>query len=395
MRRRAPAAAARSPGPGTVMAGRRSSAGPKVLALALLLGAAGCAAPRPVGDAPRGGAEAESSGGAPTGFSTGPLAAMLSGQVGMEVHKWIAPDDPEAIVAALSQWTEPIDDDGLRLQLSRNGWWMVRMAAEDVEPLRAALGDAVSDLRSWQGQSPAWREIVSRGARTPIGVFVDGRTRVFADGALRLSTRSWTLPTEDGVLMQLELAAEFEPTPRGALRDRTRDGAASAVRLPPGEIELQVLDGEAWLLTCIGPEDDLAARAIEERRRQGGAARSGEIARARPEGTFARSGPVPDGFIGPAAAAPQTIGEVLLRTEMPATRTLLVFVPRLPPGSLRRDPAREMSGEIDFDEAEAGPGDPDDAVPLPGDGAAWSESPEGPASSSPAPVSRRHRGLSG
>lgn len=288
-----------------------------------------------------------------TNFAVGPLAAVMSGENGMELRKWIVPDDPEAIAEALDQFTAPLDDDDLRWELQRNGYQLLRLRAEDVEPMLAAFGPAVSDLRSWQGQAPRWREVVRRGARTPIAAFVDGRVRVFEDGALRLMMRSWSLPTEEGVLMQLEFTSEFEPAPRGVLRDLVREGEPTATRLPPGTVELQCVDGDAWLLTSTGVDDVLATERLASRgsSRGGGGtddARGGGGARSAPAGGM---GPPVDDMMGPAAAPPQTVGEILLRTEMPATRTILIFVPRLPEGSVRRaDPAASPAiGGVEVD----------------------------------------------
>ncbi|MFO0874738.1 MAG: hypothetical protein U0575_12310 [Phycisphaerales bacterium] len=324
--------------------------------------------------------------------SAGALSSLMAADNGLEVRKWVVQDDAPRIAEALRHYGAPVDDPALEADLARNGFTLVRVDQADVEALLQEIGPALSDMRSWHGQAPRWRELVRHGARDSIAAVVDGRVRVFSDGAVSFVARAWTLPMEDGAIMQLEMRSEFEMVARG-YRDLVRAEVPRGETLPPGTIELEVGVGEAWVMTCITPRDtmpptDEATKATDSRgtgskgtHSTGTGAKGSASKETGSKAPAARSGdskapsargPVPDDAVfGPDTQLPQTLGQMLFASDVPATRTLLVFVAKLPSASATLAPHGLAPPPSDAPgDAPAGPtadppgGAPDDAPPL-------------------------------
>lgn len=257
--------------------------------------------------------------------AAGGFSALIAADNGLEVRKWVVQDDAPRIADALRHFGAAVDDESLDAELLRNGFVLVRVHPEDVEPLLEEIGSALSDLRSWHGQATKWRELVRRGARDPVATLVDGRVRVFSDGAVSLMARGWTLPMEDETVMQLEMRAEFDPVSRG-YRDLVRSEPPRGEPLGPGTIELEASSDEVWILTCVTPRDDEEVDESDSAE-QGVSGASGVSADRAVDDIGPRTD---DSIFGPDTQLPQTLGQMLFSSDVPATRTLLVFVPKLP-----------------------------------------------------------------
>lgn len=337
----------------------------------------------------------------------GPLGSAVAAENGLEVRKLVVQDLDGMVAVALAEFGERYAGEGTT-RMQRNGFELYRLREQDLDQLMARLGPPLTDVRTWHGQAPGWRDLLRHPARSPIGVVVDGRPKVLAGGTIRLLVRAWTLPMEDEVLLEAQLRVLFEPTTRGSrlLPQPSAAGpGAAATEIQSGEslggaIDLHLASDEAWVLTCIHPRDQVPSGDDANVRRDGLPARpagragadgergmgSREVAQpesppsspapgaaSSPRERKAGRGPLPDDHYGPGASLPPTVGALLLSTEIPATRTLYVLIGRLPIAALsddRRDadaspgqsPGRVADGDAGDDlaseEAQAAEGPP-------------------------------------
>jgi hypothetical protein len=154
---------------------------------------------------------------------------------------------------------------------------------------------------------------------------VDGRVRRFDSGALQLMIRSWTVMMEDGPRLHLDLLPRHERSSPGDWRQiagPSNHPTSDHESFETARVDMLLQPGTAYILTGgTAAELDDEADPVDRAPTAGG--------------TLPRMGPPSDG-LGPEAATPLTIGEMLLRTPMRAPRrTMLIFVPRIPPDLLR------------------------------------------------------------
>lgn len=272
--------------------------GPRCAALGLLVGA--CAAPA---------ADESALERALREPASGPITRLTHRDNGLEVRKWLVPDDAAALARAMAAHAEAdaLEPEDAR-RLRRNGLRLVRVALPEVEPLLAAIGGASLDVNAWHGQMPRWGPLHEVAIPAPgIVLAVDGRIRRCPAGKLQLLGRSWTMPMEDGPRMLLELApAHAAPGGPRDLRGLLGGPDRAPQRFESLAAEAMLDPGYAYALTCEAPAVDWFG------------------------------GPAPDagqggGGAGPMAEAPRTIGQVMLSNEGPRPlRGVLLFIPRLP-----------------------------------------------------------------
>jgi hypothetical protein len=265
------------------------------------------------------------------------LRRLTNIENGLEVRRWIVQGDPERIgrvvtahggTAALGvELHERYRRDGLRLYQVPAG--LVDAIATDLQPLSLSLNE-------WHGQIDAWRELLERPAPGRQVVAVGGRVRAFSQGAFQLLVRSWVVPMEDGPFLHIDLAPCFvDKSQRDLLLGQVRpergevfEGLAVTLRLDP--TMAYVLTTEAPSVRWPGETGAAGVSSTQTatdrpRRRIGPGADA--MRTPAPAATGAdQSGP------GPNVAAPLTLGTLLLGGEaLPATRSVLVLVPRIAP----------------------------------------------------------------
>ncbi len=244
---------------------------------------------------------------------------------GLQIRRWRIAERPGVMGNALMTYARgEVLDDVVRRGLERNGLRLVRIDAEEIDSLLARLGGATLDVDGWFGQTYDWRQIVAWPI-DPAGhaLAVDGRVRRVQGGTLALMIRGWTIPMEDGPRLQLEMQPVYERSHPSQisqlLGQQSFDGEAISTMFV--DVLLEV--GYAYVLTCESPGvewvrvDTLEGEEVDEEQ-------------AEVEDLDA-AGPKKSGGAGPEAAAPMTVGEVLMRVQTtPAGREMLVFVPRIP-----------------------------------------------------------------
>jgi hypothetical protein len=237
---------------------------------------------------------------------------------GLEVRKWIVDDDASTIAEALRSHARGTAlDEATTRRLRGNGLRLVRVDAASLDALAADLGGPTYDANAWFGQVFTWREVL-RHALPAAGqtLAIDGRPRRLERGTLRLGLRSWTVATEAGAIMQLELLPWWEPPPTGQdLRPLLGQPRVFRGRhLTALWLEVSLEPGAAYVLTCESPQVDWDGDDAS-------AGRGGRPA-------SRRLGPLDT--IGSDAVAATTFGERMLRSAVgPPGRGVLVFVPRL------------------------------------------------------------------
>jgi hypothetical protein len=285
-----------------------------------LLLLAGCASPPPAG----------------AGVVGGNAGSAIPGREnGLEVRQWVIADEqrvlPEILVRHLADdAAAPAIDPEMQERLRRNGLRLLAVPATALNDIAAELPMLSVDRSAWHGQVHEWRELHALEVDPDgLAVAIDGRVRRFDRGSLRLLSRSWTVPMEDGPRMLLEIVPQHE-IPVSTMRRLLNQSAAPAGRrawngdAPTafGSVAVNMLmeHGWAYVLTCDSPA---AVWPGEDRDRRA------EQPRPTPQRDRAS--------IGPEAEPPPTLGELLLSGSA-GRRALLVFVPRIAPGLLRERP---------------------------------------------------------
>ena len=243
-------------------------------------------------------------------MSTGPdvgdaFRRILNTDNGLLVRTWTVTDDAKRLGDALQHRRDgAVLSPEVEAALQRNGVRLVRVRADVLGALLPELGVAPVQVEAWHGQVTRWRELRGFSIDAPGMVVAVGRdVRSLQPGRLRLLARSWTVQTENGVYLNLELRWAFV-RPRAAsyprlLGDQSLPGEVFASM----SVEIQLETGYAYILTGEPP----------------GASRdTDDTGPAAPEA-------------GPSAPTPATLGELLFRSATePPRRHLLVLIPRLP-----------------------------------------------------------------
>lgn len=236
------------------------------------------------------------------------------GDNGLELRQWAIEDNPDRIAEAFRPWSSPVDDNTLlHEQLRRNGLRWTRVPIGELDALLTTLGGTDQYMLTWLGQPTSWvptyrYRISERGQ----AIAVDGRLRRVADGVLRMLTRSWTVQTLDGPRMYLEIVPNFHhPTgkaPNPLASDRLKSNRRGQW-YPSLAVHAELEGGYAYVLTGASPK---SVWSDDE--------------------TVIEQPPASD-VLGPDAPAPATFGEMVFRrASEPPMRTVLVFIPRIPPG---------------------------------------------------------------
>ena len=246
---------------------------------------------------------------------------------GLELRRWVIDEDAARIGAAMMEFADAWSPEpALKARLERSGLRLARVPLDRLGALQVALGQGDMRLIGWHGQMTQWTRLVHRSIpRGGQAIAIDGMVRPMEAGELFLMGRGWTLPTEDGPRMLLQLTPIHQPTPPS---DTSSFIGRLGVRAVPDEVlhalwlELWLESDHAYVMTFESP--DVAWTT-------GGSTAQSATASAKPEDVAAtKSVPTGEG-LGPEVSAPRTIGELLLRSDDGRpTRHVLVFVPRIP-----------------------------------------------------------------
>ncbi len=255
---------------------------------------------------------------------------------GLEVRRLVVNDQPGLIMAALSKRADGgAVADPILQRLKQNGFRFVRLPEDQVENFITDLGGASYDAHEWNGQVTEWRSLVDRPIDDAgVAVAIDGIVSRYAGGDFRLMMRSWTVQMEDGTVVHLEML----PRRRGPQTTDLRRLLGSETRSEQGfssmAIDLQLQPGFAYVLLCESPQNDWPGLD--------GSAPTAPASTAAKPAKPPRTGPFD--MIGPEAAAPPTLGELLLAVHRdPPAKGLLVLIPKISPQLLPPDRAASPS----------------------------------------------------
>ena len=98
---------------------------------------------------------------------------------GILIREWTIEDNPQRIALAMSKFgVEELLEESQREDFRRNGLRLVRVWAEDIDPLLKAFDGASSNTAAWHGQVYNWAELLRRQVKAqPIAVAVDGHVK--------------------------------------------------------------------------------------------------------------------------------------------------------------------------------------------------------------------------
>lgn len=247
---------------------------------------------------------------------------------GLEVLRWTVLDHPNRLQTTLLKYAngEAVPAPTAE-RLQRNGFRMLRMPADQVEALLAELGGATIESNEWQGQVHQWRALLDRPVETAgRAIAVDGHVRRYDRGEFRLLVRSWIVPMEDGVRMQFEMLPQHHRSQTNNLRKLLGEQQTQVDGFAACALDLQLEPGYAYVLVGEPPQAKWIAPGAEAAPDQPAAIppRFARTPRVGPSDLFANE-----------EATPLTIGELLLpRAAKPASRGILVFVPKVSPDLL-------------------------------------------------------------
>lgn len=246
---------------------------------------------------------------------------------GLEVARWSVANNEVLLRRALGRYARRDVALGVAATtLERHGLRAAVLNEEDLARFLIDVGGTTQAVAVWFGQVPAWRELGRTLFESPRVAMVEGKAERLPAGWLRLMTRAWTVPLEEGGYLDVQVAMQLLSDKsdvsgllnRDVLRGRVWEDAGIHVELPRQT---------ALVLVSAPPE---SPEAEED-----------------PEGPPPR----PDSpGSGPVVELPPTLGEFLLTDveAKPPRRLVLVlrallpdilFAPPLPtsprPGSAR------------------------------------------------------------
>lgn len=249
---------------------------------------------------------------------------------GLEVVRWSVADNEPLLRRALARY-------GLRdvalgttaEALERHGLRAAVIPEADLSKFLIDVGGTSKALTVWFGQVPSWREAARTMFDSPRVAMIDGRAERLHAGWLRFMVRSWTVPLEEGAVLDLQVAPQL-----------VVDASDTS-----GLLNRDVLRGTLWPEASIHTElprnTALVLLSAPARREEEEADPEGPP-RTRPAEGGAGSGT----GVGPAVELPPTLGEFLL-TDLeanPHRRLLLVLRARLP-DILFADPVTPLPAE--------------------------------------------------
>ena len=225
---------------------------------------------------------------------------------GISVLTWAIDDNP-SVIAAFFDAHDPADlPADVKANLSKNGLAIAQTTLAALPDALAALGGTSASVSSWLGQATQWHRVAGANLSAPSACIVSGTTRRLAPGALQLLLRGWTVPLEDGAVVDLELLSVH--IPGGPIPGARR---TSTETFPAAGFFTSVPRGAVFLITSVTP---------------------------RAKGSSSR-GP----SAGPPVEVPPTLGELLLppnedETLASSRRPILVVIPLMSSGHFASEP---------------------------------------------------------
>ncbi len=267
---------------------------------------------------------------------------------GLEVVRWSVSDNETLLRRAVGRYAVRDVPLGATVQaLERHGFRAAVIRDEDLPRFLIDVGGTTRAVAVWYGQVPGWREVTRTMLESPRVAMVDGRAERLRPGWLRLMVRAWTVPLEEGGVLEVQVAPQLvgDTSEAAGLQPTlaTRDTLRGTL-WPDASLHLE-LPRDTALILLSAP-----ARVDEEED---------------PEGPPERPD---DPGVGPLVELPPLLGELLLTDyeAKPPRRSVLVLRARLP-DILFADPMSlpEATGEVPGIDAESSdltdPGVPADA----------------------------------
>ncbi len=228
---------------------------------------------------------------------------------GLEVARWSIANNEVLIRRSLARYAKRDVRIGVdAATLEHHGFRAVIMDEADLTKFLIDVGGTTKALTVWFGQVPSWRELARTLLESPRVAMIDGKAERLPGGWLRLMTRAWTVPLEEGGYLDVQVAAQLVSDSndisgllnRDSLRGRVWETASIHAELPRNA---------ALILISAPPESP----DLEED----------------PEGPPSRP---ENAGSGPAAELPPTLGEFLLTDfeARPSRRMVLVLKAKLP-----------------------------------------------------------------
>ncbi|MSR17794.1 MAG: TIGR00730 family Rossman fold protein [Phycisphaerales bacterium] len=195
-------------------------------------------------------AESVTASATPDPISVQAASSALRQSEGIELVLWSVPDHAESIDRALATLADPLASDAnTQSQLRRNGLVAKSISVASLDELLASFNGSYTDVRVWHGQTPYWREAFQRVAAGNEVMLVDGRPASIGPGVVRLVFRGWTLPVENGGVVDLEVAATVLEGSAPVKLESTTAGAMRGTPVPGCRIGLTLNRGEGLLIT--------------------------------------------------------------------------------------------------------------------------------------------------
>ena len=231
---------------------------------------------------------------------TTPTVSTKVDETGLVVLHWRARNNHAQMTAAIEaiETAAPPPEHG-EDAFRRDGFRILKLTSEQLERIRAVVGEDTPLSRTWHGEAMTWRDLLITRVETGAIAMENGRARRLPTGFVGLAGRAWSLPTIDGAGVHVQLVPHLvrqrptsEPIRPGALRGAALSEPVEAT-LGPDEALLVI--SVAGLLPSTNDEP---------------------VADEPPVATFSS---------GPETAMPPTVAELLL-DELPArTRGILVL----------------------------------------------------------------------
>jgi hypothetical protein len=235
---------------------------------------------------------------------------------GLEVVRWSVTDNETLLRRAVGRYAVREVSLGATAQaLERHGFRAAVIRDADLPRFLIDVGGTTRSIPVWYGQVQGWRELVRTRLESPRVVMVDGRAERLRAGWLRIMVRAWTVPLEEGGVLEMQIAPQ--------LIGDSADPVGLQPELPQASNQRDTLRGTLWPDASLHlelPRDtalillSAPARVDEEEDPEGPPPR--------PEETG----------VGPLVELPPLLGELLLTDfeARPVRRSILVLRARLP-----------------------------------------------------------------
>lgn len=255
---------------------------------------------------------------------------------GLEARLWVVENLSGVLAGALRDYPPPAGADAAELDTwKRNGFRVLEVPLDDLEPVLATLPTIGPRHREWLGLLPEWVEVV-KGAQlaSPQTAKLDSGPVTLGPGRLRLVARCWTTPAltpargdqtaTPAALLHIEVMPELLGPKRpdrdemARLLDTTITPRAGVRGMAFDRLRLGITASGGSAVIIVPEDPDVDWRADAE---------------GRPE-----SGLDPDAardVVGPRIPQAPTLGELMLTSlALPESvgdaRVVVVLVPRVP-----------------------------------------------------------------